>query len=275
MTISIIIVHYKARKELFDCLTSIYASKPKTSYEVIVVDNDDKKVIKKSLLHKFPNVLYVPSNTNMGYGAGNNLGARFATGKYLFFLNPDTIVFPDTVDSLVDYAQHYIRVGIVAPVLLTKTHRLFKRQGSAELTPIAAIFSLSFIFKFFPRNKVARSYLLFDWDKKTTKSVAVAPGTAFVIRKRVFQKIGGFDEQFFLFFEEDDLCKRVRKLGYEIIIYPNARIVHLVGKSMQKNANVSSIFANSRYLFFKKYFGTITALIIEGILRVRISRLRF
>lgn len=268
--VSIIIVHYKAVKELLDCLTSIYRSKPKTAFEIIVVDNDEEKKIKKTLLQKFPRVTYIESKTNRGYGAGNNLGARFAKGAYLFFLNPDTVLFPNTIDALVQYLQNHSTVGIVAPVLQNSDHRLFDRQGSSELTPIAAIFSLSFIFKYFPHNPIARSYLLLDWDKKTTKKVATVPGSAFLIRKKTFELIKGFDKRFFLFFEEDDLCRRVRKLGYDIVMLPKANLVHFIGRSMKGNVDTPRIFSRSRFLYFKKHFGVFNALLVETFLRLRI-----
>ena len=91
--LSFIIVHYKAQKELFDCINSIKDSGIKVPYEVIVVDNDEEKKIEKELKQKFPFVIYIRSTKNLGYGVGNNLGAKKSNGKYLFFLNPDTIHF--------------------------------------------------------------------------------------------------------------------------------------------------------------------------------------
>src|SRR3989344_3834203 len=92
--VSIIIVNYKVKKELFSCINSIFKSKPRTSFEIIVIDNDEEAVIEKELKIKFPNVRYVRSNKNLGYGAGNNLGVSIAKGDYLFFLNPDTRLLP-------------------------------------------------------------------------------------------------------------------------------------------------------------------------------------
>ena len=91
--ISIIILNYHVKKELFDCLQSIINSRPKVNYEIIIVDNDEVKTIKKDLLKKFPKVLYVP-NENKGFGQGNNVGAKYAKGQYFFFLNPDTNARP-------------------------------------------------------------------------------------------------------------------------------------------------------------------------------------
>src|ERR1035437_8373192 len=98
--ISIIIVHYKVKEKLFACINSIYLSKPKIAFEIIVVDNDEEKTIGKELLKKFPKVKYVETSVNLGYGGGNNLGVKYASGSHLFFLNPDTLVFKDTINFL-------------------------------------------------------------------------------------------------------------------------------------------------------------------------------
>src|SRR5690348_15812364 len=113
--VSIIIVHYHVKKELFACLESLKKMKTKTSFEVIVVDNDERKTIKNSLKKKYPFVRYIESPENNGFGAGNNRGANTAKGKYLFFLNPDTEVFSNTLDKLVEFIEGHKSVGIVAP----------------------------------------------------------------------------------------------------------------------------------------------------------------
>src|SRR4051794_6452304 len=111
--VSIIIVNYHVKKELFACLQSIVTSKTKTPHEIIVVDNDDKKTIKAELQQKFPKVVYI-ANENNGFGQANNVGAARAKGKDLFFLNPDTEVFPAAVDNLVSFLEKHKDAGIVA-----------------------------------------------------------------------------------------------------------------------------------------------------------------
>src|SRR3989344_3100604 len=98
--LSIIIVHYKVKDELFNCIKSILNSKPKTKYEIIVVDNDEENIIEKDLKDRYPKVRYIKTPKNIGFGAGCNLGAKFAKGNYLFFLNPDTRVLPESLDNL-------------------------------------------------------------------------------------------------------------------------------------------------------------------------------
>jgi len=180
--ISIIIVHYRVKKELFDCLASIRNTNSKVPYEIIVVDNDEKKTIEKELKKEFPKVMYIKSPQNKGFGAGNNLGAKYAKGEYLFFLNPDTIVKPGTIDNLVSFIKKNKQVGIAAPLLLRVNNEPFELQGEEELTPLRGIVVLSFVNRLFPKNFISRRFSFLDWDKKSNKKVATVPGTAFMIK---------------------------------------------------------------------------------------------
>lgn len=264
--ISIIIVNYHVKKELFDCIDSIYRSKPKTSFEIIVVDNDETKTVHGKLKKKFKKVIYIP-NENKGFGQGNNVGVKKSKGEFLFFLNPDTKIFPNTIDSLVEFLNKNKNTAIVAP-LLNDMQGIVYQQGSQELTPLRGIVVLSFINKIFPKNTIAKKYFLSDWDKKTTKEVDVVPGTAFMIRKNIFEEIAGFDENFFLYFEEFDLCKRVKELGWKIFIYPEAKVFHAWGSSTKHREDIINIFLKSRFYYFKKHYGIFQAIITETFLKV-------
>jgi len=266
--ISIIIVHYHVRREVLKAIRSIVASKSKTVYEIIVVDNDEEKTLKKELQQQFPKVKYVP-NHNKGFGQGNNVGAKHAKGKYLFFLNPDTEISPHCLDLLINYLEKYKGVGIAAPLLYNTEKKIVPLQGARLLTPLRAIFCFSFLSKLFPNNQIAKHYWLKDvWDKKSIQEVGSVPGTAFIIRRDVFQKIKGFDERFFLFFEEHDLCKRVAEVGWKIVMMPQAKVMHRLGSSTKQSKNIQEIFQQSRFYYLKKHFGIIAALLAEAILRI-------
>lgn len=264
--VSVIIVNFHVKKDLFLCIESIINSSPKKTFEIIVIDNDDKKTIKKDLKKKYPKCVYIP-NDNRGFGHGNNIGAKAAKGEYLFFLNPDTKVFPECIDSLANYLKQYKDVGIVAPLLYDEKHSLYL-QGAKELTPVSAIFSFSFINKLFPNNPFAKKYWMLDeWNRKTVKTVSSIPGTAFMIRREIFEKMEGFDERFFLYFEEHDLCKRVSALGWKIVMIPQVKVFHKLGASTRKSKNINRIFQQSRFYYLRKHFGLFNALWAECILR--------
>src|SRR6266480_1744701 len=150
MKLSIIIVHYKVKDELFHCIQSIKNSYIQYDYEIIVVDNDEEKTIEKELKKKIPVVTYIKSPGNIGFGAGNNLGAKYAKGEYLFFLNPDTIVSKHAIDKLILFLDKQKQAAVVAPLLVNPQGNPYPFQGTKKLTPLRGIIALSFINKFFP-----------------------------------------------------------------------------------------------------------------------------
>lgn len=263
INLSIIIVNYNVKKELFECLSSIYNSKTRVSFEIIVVDNSETKEAQKDLDSKFPKARYIKTSKNLGYGAGNNLGVKQAKGKYLFILNPDTKFYSGSFSKVIDLFEKNKKIGIIAPLLLDKKNIPYKLQGTRDLDPKRAIFSLSFLVKLFPVNKFYKDYYMLGWDKNQDKDVDVAPGTALIIRKDIFEKIDGFDEKFFLFFEEFDLCRRVKKLGYKILISPDLKFIHLWGGSMKKNQLSEKHFKQSRFYYFRKHFGLLKAIFVS------------
>lgn len=259
--ISIIIVNYEIHEELFDCIHSLVTSKSKIFYEIIVVDNDKNKTIHADLHNEFPEVIYIP-NENNGYGQANNVGAKKARGEYLFFLNPDTTLEQGWIDSLVTYLNKHNDVGIVAPLLLGVGGEPYQ-QGTTTLRPLEGIVCLSFLNKLFPNNPISKKYFIQEWDKKTEKEVAVVPGTAMMIKRELFEKVGGFDPKFFLFFEEFDLCNRVKKLRYKLVILPQVKIKHIWGASVNQKKDVQSIFEKSKFYYFKKYYGLFWACAVQ------------
>ncbi len=272
--ISIIIVHYRVKKVLFNCLESISAHKPKASFEIIVVDNDETKKIQKDLTKQFPLVKYIKSPGNLGYAAGNNLGAKTAKGKYLFILNPDTQILPGSIDKLVKFLEKNKSVAVVAPLLLNHRHKPYPLQGTSILTPLKGVFALSFINKLFPNNPVSKNYWS-NWQDKTKlnqpRQVDVVPGSAFLIRKSIFNKLKGFDENFFLYFEESDLGKRLTDKGYKLFILPQAKIIHHWAAVTPKSSAIKQHFNRSRYYYFKKHYGLLAALMAEFFTRLSLS----
>jgi len=259
--ISVIIVFYKKKKKLYNCLKSIYDSRPKVAVEIVVVDNSNKK-IHKELWNKFPKVRYIKTPENLGYSGGNNLGAGIAQGKYLFILNPDTEAFETTLDVLFNFLNKNTNVAIVAPSLVDKNGRRYTQIRHSALTPGKGIVRLSFLNKLFPPRE--------DEFSKDGE-VDVVAGSAFMIRKNVFDEIGGFDENLFLFFEEQDLGKRISEAGYKIFVTPKAKIRHFWKKESADGK--SKHFANSRFYYFRKHFGLFNALLVELFARVGIRSL--
>jgi hypothetical protein len=266
--VSIIIVNYRVKEKLLACISSIYASKPKTDVEIIVVDNDEKTQIKRDLLKQFPKVRYIKSQKNLGYGGGNNLGAAHAKGEYLFILNPDTLVFKNTIDHLAEFLDRNQNAGIVSPLILGSDREPLNMQGYRELNLVNGFFTFFFLRKRFRRFSFSDYYSFEDWQKQPIRKVDTVYGAALMISSKIFKELEGFDENFFLYFEENDLSRRARKLGAELYINSNARVIHEVGQSTKQFKDKDKYFSESRFLYFKKNFGIAQALVLEFLLKI-------
>lgn len=266
--LSIIVVNYKVKDELFSCIESIYKSRPKINFEIIIVDNDENKTIENEFKNKFRYVRYIKSEKNLGFGAGNNLGATYARGKYLFFLNPDTRILGKTLDNLHRSFIKNKNAGIISPVFVDNNLKPIISQGSEELTPKNFIFSQSFLRKIFPHRNIYNENALLDWNMKFSRETDTVPGAAMMMSLSLFRRIGGFDEKLFLYFEENDISKRIRALELKLYIEPSAKIIHSVGKSTRQLKNIETIYASSRYFYLRKHYGLIMAIFTNMILSI-------
>lgn len=276
-TISIIIVHYKAFASLAKCLCSLAQIRNKEKIEIIIVNNNERNrggTNSHLSYHNLP-LIIIQSKKNLGFGGGNNLGAKEAQGKYLFFLNPDTIVKNNAPHDLADFLEKNPRTAIVSPTLLKANGQRYKIQGARKLTPLSAIFSYSFIHALWPTNSVATHHLLKNTNFKKNRSVDAVPGSTLMIRTKVFEEVSGFDESFFLYFEEHDLCKRVKETGSEIYLLAKPKVIHsgeastkTLKKSPKNNFSSKDFFNQSRFYFLKKHYGWPKALITNFILNI-------
>lgn len=264
--VSVIIVNYKTAKLTIDCINSIYTQTDGVSFEVIVVDNDSGDDSVQKLSDVFGNkITIIVSDKNLGFGKGNNLGAKFAKGRYLLLLNPDTYLLNNAIKILFDYLEQHKTIGIAGGNLY------FPDQ-----TP-APSFCLDFDYPNTERKNASWVRILLkrikdkDRNNQTEQkvsgfnysneciSVGYIFGADMMIRRDVFDQVGGFDPDFFMYAEEEELSWRINKLGYQSINVPAARIVHLEGASTSEktgfNQRQFSMRMNGKLIYYNKCFG--------------------
>ena len=241
--LSIIIVAYKNQSVLARCLNSI----PKIpSWEVIVIDNSKK---------------------NGGFAVGCNLGAAKATGDYLLFLNPDCVMSEKSVKVLIEHFSKYPSTGIVAPKIV---NLMQQPQLSYSLQPtfISSIFVYSFLGKYLHFLPLVKNHWFDHKIASHMIQVGAVTGAAFIIRNSLFKKLKGFDEHFFMYWEDTDLCRRCLVDGNTVVYEPSAVIMHEGAASTPKNnQTVLRWFKQSRQYFFRKHFGNVQGLTVEYFLR--------
>lgn len=254
MDLSIIIVNWKVKDLLEKCLRSIFEQTKNIGFEIFVVDNASGDGSVEMVREKFPQVDLTASTENLGFAKGNNLAAKKANGKYVLLLNPDTEILDNALEKMVKFMNNHPECGIAGCKLLNPDLSL---QPSVRSFPTFAsqVFILLKLHHLFPHSKAMYHYLMQDFDYEKTQEVDQVMGAFFMIRREVIEKIGLLDENFWIWFEEVDYCKRAKNAGWKILYTPEAKIIHHYGQSFKQVLNVKKQkdFNKSLSYYFKKH----------------------
>ncbi|HKJ32238.1 MAG TPA: glycosyltransferase family 2 protein [Balneolales bacterium] len=226
--VSVIIVNYHSMELIDNLITSIYKHSSHHQFEIIVVSNSEWGDHGKILFDKYPDIHWVNHGKNLGFSAANNIGARRAKGQYLFFLNPDTLFTTDVIGELLLAKSKYPDAGIIGPYTLNAdmTHQpSVKNEFGLNHMLILAF---PFLKLFFPQNKFGHISIT------NTQFVDVINGSALFLERNLFLKVGGMNEDYFMYWEENDLCRSVKNAGKKILFYKEAQIIHFGGETTQK-----------------------------------------
>jgi GT2 family glycosyltransferase len=249
-TISAIVVTYNSSDVIRECLSSLVAVANELPLEIIVVDNDSTDETPEIVSQEFPSVKLIHNN-NTGYGAGNNRGFKAAIGEYIAIINPDLIISPDALKALVNHLEENTNVGIVGPKLLDGNGNLI----DSACPPYSAWRSLS---KYFGLEKFSTKLVSGDYYNKSINmqepfNVAWLGGACLVMSREVYHQLKGFDEDFFLFVEDVDICNRAQNNGWDIVYLPNTIVTHYASTSVSKTPFITTLlYHTSPLLYFRK-----------------------
>ncbi len=256
MKVSIVIVTYNSEATIYNCLSSVFSSSLKS--EVIVVDNNstDNTV---EVINKFPNVKLIQNKKNFGFGKANNLGVKASNGNYIFFLNPDCVVEKDSVEKLAGFLEKNSETAVVGPKLINQDESIQR-----EISPFPTVLSEILVLLRLHRIGLFKKSVYSDYDYGKTQSTEHLMGAALMVKRNVFEKLDGFDEKFFLWFEETDLLKRVSENGQKIVYYPESIVKHLVGQSTRQIDPLTkqTIWNKSLIYYFQKHKGWFKLLLL-------------
>jgi GT2 family glycosyltransferase len=222
----IILVNYRSSEELRTCLKSLAdAPSHNCSSEILVVNNDQESAVSPWLEREFPRVHLLQNPRNLGFSAAVNRGSRAYSSEAILLLNPDVMVLPGTLDRMMAALREYPRAGIIAP-------RLENPDGTLQYscrrfyTPQTLLFRRFPFNRLFPNHPSVRSHLMLDWDHRELREVDWALGGALLVRREAMGTPPLFDPRFFLYFEDVDLCLRMKKNGWQVLYEPRAVMVH-------------------------------------------------
>lgn len=239
-SLSVIIVNYRSEQYLEKCLASLFKYLTGLDFEVIVVNNDEKDALGK-IEKKFPEIKLINHQKNIGFGAGCNLGSKIAQGEILWFLNPDTEIVSPEIKNIFDKLKESEKLAVIGPRLLTKEGKTQEWCAGKESTLWRNI-----------KNNLGIIESKKIWESDKPMLVDWVSGATMAIKKEKFDLVGGFDEKFFMYFEDEDLCKRIKERDFQVMYYPKVSVVHLGGKSRENLLKQKKQFLRSFFCYLAK-----------------------
>lgn len=267
-TLEIIIVSYNSlfwlRKTL-DSLNRFYLPYSKYNIMITVVDNASADDTVNFLETEYRKINLIKSETNIGFSAGNNLALKKSNADYIMLLNSDMELTEKSkkIDNLIEYMESDRNIGMITPKLLLSNGKLDPACHRGEPSFLDVFFYFSGFEKLFPKIKFFTKYHMLYKDFSTVHEIDAVTGACMIMKNNVLKKVGYFDERFFMYSEDMDLCRRFRMSGYKIIYYPDVELIHHKYKSglsslnSQTKKNISNHFYNSFLLYYDKYYKNI------------------
>ena len=245
MKLSVIILNYNVRYFLELCLKSVQAAISNIEAEIIVVDNNSEDGSCQMIKDLFPEVILIENKENFGFSKGNNIGVLKAKGEYLCILNPDTVVAEDTFQKLLDFSTTINKLGIVGGKLINGSGN-FLPESKRNIPYVKAAFK-----KLFGNSK---DYYANHLNENDIGKVDVLVGAFMLMKRKVFNKLNGFDEDYFMYGEDIDISYKALKHGYHNYYYGETKILHFKGESTLRDKNYARRFYGSMQVFYKKHF---------------------
>jgi glycosyltransferase involved in cell wall biosynthesis len=255
MQLSVIILNYNVRYFLEQCVRSVQAALHGIEAEIIVVDNasaDDSCAMMQRL---FPEVLLIQNTENVGFTKGNNIGVAQAQGEFICILNPDTVVAEDTFSKLLAFAQKQSQLGMVGCQLIDGSGKFLPESKRGVPTPWVAFTKITGLYKFFPSWSIFTKYYAQQLLPNQTGQVEILVGAFMLMRKAVYDEVGGFDEGCFMYADDIDLSYSILQKGYTNWYFGETTVIHYKGESTLRDEKYMRCFREAMQFFYQKHFG--------------------
>jgi GT2 family glycosyltransferase len=280
--LTIVIVNYNTKDKVLDCIQSITASKNLVFKPRIVVVDNNSSDESSAALTKRTDIIFIPSQINLGFSKGNNLAIPYILGDYVWFLNPDTTVDPDTIATMLEFMDRHPEAGIATPKLVLPDGSFDKNCHRGMPTLWNSFCHFSGLDRLFPRSSFFSGYYLGHLSEQDLSEVEVVGGSSLLTRVSIAKEIGWWDEDYFMYGEDIEFAYQVRQRGYKIYYVPNVIVHHHHGASSglkKTSADVStrkrSVLAttNAMRIFYNKHYQSQNPQIINFLVNFAISLL--
>lgn len=255
MQVSIIIVNYNVKYFLEQCLLSLKKAVANLEAEIFVVDNASTDGSMEYLLGRFPGVNFIDNPDNKGFSKACNQGLEVAGGKFILFLNPDTILSEDSISKCVLFLESHAEAGACGVRMIDGTGHFLPESKRAFPSLSTSFYKLSGLSAMFPKSPRFARYYLPNVSERQNKEVDVLSGAFMMVRKQVLQEIGGFDERFFMYAEDIDLSFRIQQSGFKNYFMAETTIIHFKGESTKKGSlDYVRVFYKAMSQFVEKHY---------------------
>lgn len=260
MELSIIVVNYNVKYFLQVCLESLHAASAGLNSEIIVVDNASSDGSIEMISNQFPSVKLIRNTKNCGFGRACNQALKIAEGRYILFVNPDTLVGESLLSDAIGVFQNDDKIGAVGVCLLDGNGQVLRESKRSIPTLWSAFTKFSGLSEVFRHSAFFNGYYAPELQYHDSGDIEVLPGAFMLIRKHVLDKLDGFDPRFFMYAEDIDLSYRITRAGYRIRYDGSLHVIHFKGESTQKSLTTyTNTFFHSMRLFIRKYKGELYA----------------
>ena len=260
MEVSIIIINYNVKFFVEQCLYSVLAAVKDIQAEIIVFDNNSSDDSYNFLKDKFETVQFIWNTRNEGFSKANNIAAQNVSGKYILFLNPDTIIAKDSIEKCLAFYKNAQNAGALGIKMIDGAGYYLKESKRGFPTPVTSLFKFCGLSNIFPRSKYFSNYYLGHLSPDTNNAAPILSGAFMMLKTEIFNKTRGFDERFFMYGEDIDLSYRIEKAGYTNYYLADSTIIHFKGESTKKdNQRYVKLFYGAMHLYLKKHYGKVEA----------------
>ncbi len=253
--ISVVIVNYNVKHFIEQCLHSVYKAAKNFTIEVFVVDNNSVDGSCPLIKQKFPQVKLIENKDNAGFSKANNQAIHQSNGKYVLILNPDTVLQENTLQVCFGFMEEHPEAGSSTVMMIDGKGNFLPESKRGLPTPRVSFFKIFGLTALFPKSKIFGRYYLGHLSKEKNAEIEILPGAYMFVKKETFDKVGAFDENFFMYGEDIDLSYRIIKGGYKNYYIADTKIIHYKGESTKKGSfNYVLIFYTAMIIFAKKHF---------------------
>ncbi|MHC0055480.1 glycosyltransferase family 2 protein [Actibacterium sp. D379-3] len=252
--LTVIIVSYNTRDLTLAALRTLYATTQATPFRTVVFDNDSQDGSADAIAAEFPQVALIRSADNLGFARANNEVAAGADTEWLLLLNPDTECHEGAVDNLMAFARTHPEGGIYGGRTVFPDGRLNIASCWGRITLWSTFCSATGLTAAFPASRLFNPEALCGWDRDSVRQVDVVVGCFLLIRRALWDQLGGFDLRYFMYGEEADLCHRAARLGYRPLITPEAEIMHIVGAASATRPEKQVLLAKARVTLMRDHW---------------------